>query len=73
MPFMFCLVPYLIALFTEVITLLYKRGFVALHLLGLWLVITKTGLLKYTENFITENENFQFKKNLIFFIFLLKT
>ena len=35
--------------------------------------ITKTCLFKYIENFITKTENFQIKKNLIFFIFLLKT
>ena len=35
-------------------------------------IITKTCLFKYTENFTTKNENFQIK-NLIFFMFLLKT
>ena len=35
--------------------------------------ITKTRLFKYTEHFTTENDNFSDKKNLIFFIFLLKT
>ena len=34
--------------------------------------ITKTCPFKYTENFTTKNENFQIK-NLLFFIFLLKT
>ena len=34
--------------------------------------ITKTCLFKYTENFTTKNEVLD-KKNLIFFIFLLKT
>ena len=34
--------------------------------------ITKTRLFKYTENFTTENENFQMRTSNIF-IFLLKT
>ena len=37
------------------------------------LCITKTCLFKYTENFITKKGKFSDKKNLIFFIFLLKT
>ena len=34
------------------------------------LIITKTGLFKYTENFThkKKNENFQIKKSLIFFL-----
>ena len=36
-------------------------------------LITKTRLLKYTENFTTKNDNFSEKKILIFLIFLHKT
>ena len=35
--------------------------------------ITKTRLFKYIENFTPKTENFQIKKTLIFFIFLLKS
>ena len=35
--------------------------------------ITKTHLFKYIVNFTSKTENFQIKKNLIFFIFLLET
>ena len=35
--------------------------------------ITKTRLFKYIENFTTKKWKFSDKKNLIFFIFLLKT
>ena len=35
--------------------------------------ITKTRLFKYIENFTSKNIKFSDKKNLIFFIFLLKT
>ena len=35
--------------------------------------ITKTRLFKYIENFKTKKWNFSDNKNLLFFIFLLKT
>ena len=35
--------------------------------------ITKTRLFKYTENLTAKTQKFSDKKNLIFFLFLLKT
>ena len=49
-----------------------------MHIRSFWKIrpkghcITKTRLFKYIENLTTKTENFQIKKNLIFFIFLLK-
>ena len=40
---------------------------------GVKIIITETRLFKYIENFTTKNWKFSHKKNLIFFIFLLKT
>ena len=40
---------------------------------SLWSHITKTLLFKYNKNFTTKKGKFSDKKNLIFFIFLLKT